>query len=343
VQLPTTARLLPLLAPVHLLVLSVIVLPSLYVVWLSLNMSSFGQAPSFVGLQNYIRVLSDPAFHRAVLNTVVLVVVAVHLELAIGLGMALLFASGLPFRRFLLVAVLAPYAVSEVTAVVMWRFLFDPDAGPITLALRALSLPSLDWSFEPSHAMTLIGLLTVWLHLPFTFVIVYAARLAIPAELYEAGKDRRRDALAGFSARDAAAACARDADRAAVPLHLRLPPVLGSLAADEGRAGALDRGRGDLSLSGGLQLQRLRLGGRDRLDHGRDLAGLLAGAYVCPAQAREALMRTERILIGAGEGGRGRRDPALVAVPDPVHRSVVAEARGRTSSRCRRNGSSPRR
>ncbi|MGX1789900.1 carbohydrate ABC transporter permease [Bosea sp. NPDC055332] len=187
-QLQRTARILPLLAPVHLLILSVIVLPSLYVVWLSLNQSSFGQAPSFVGLQNYVRVLADPAFHGALMNTVVLVIVAVHLELALGLGMALLFASGLPFRRFLLVAVLAPYAVSEVTAVVMWRFLFDPDAGPITLALKALSLPTLDWSFEPSHAMVLIGLLTIWLHLPFTFVIVYAARLAIPGELYEAAR-----------------------------------------------------------------------------------------------------------------------------------------------------------
>ncbi len=187
-QLQRTAGILPLLAPVHLLILSVIVLPSLYVVWLSLNQSSFGQAPSFVGLQNYWRVLADPAFHSALWNTVVLVVIAVHLELAVGLGMALLFASGLPFRRFLLVAVLAPYAVSEVTAVVMWRFLFDPDAGPITLALRAFGLPTLDWSFEPSHAMILIGLLTIWLHLPFTFVIVYAARLAIPAELYEASR-----------------------------------------------------------------------------------------------------------------------------------------------------------
>lgn len=183
-----TAQALPFLAPVHILILSVIVLPSLYVIWLSLNMSSFGQAPTFVGLKNYIRILTDPAFHNALVNTVVLVMIAVHLEMAIGLGMALLFASGLPFRRFLIVAVLAPYAVSEVTAVVMWRFLFDPDAGPVTLALRALHLPTLDWSFEPSHAMILIGLLTMWLHLPFTFIILYAARLAIPDELYEAAK-----------------------------------------------------------------------------------------------------------------------------------------------------------
>jgi len=182
------ASLVPLLAPVHILILSVIVLPSIYVVWLSLNASSFGQEPTFVGLRNYIETISDPAFRSALWNTVVLVVVAVHVELVIGLGMALLFASGLPFRRVLLVAVLAPYAVSEVIAVVMWRFLFDPDVGPVTQALLSLGLPTLDWSFEPSHAMILIALLTIWLHLPFTFIILYAARLAIPADLYEAAR-----------------------------------------------------------------------------------------------------------------------------------------------------------
>jgi multiple sugar transport system permease protein len=178
----------PLVAPVHALILGVIVLPALYVVWLSLSASTFGQAPVYVGLKNYVQVLSDPAFRRALVNTVLIVAVAVHLEMAIGLGMALLFASGLPFRRALLVAVLAPYAVSEVTAVVMWRFLFDPDAGPVTLALRAVGLPTLDWSFEPAHALMLVGLLTIWLHLPFTFVILYAARLAVPGELYEAAR-----------------------------------------------------------------------------------------------------------------------------------------------------------
>jgi len=179
---------LPFLAPVQILILSVIVIPSLYVVWLSLNASSFGQSATFVGLDNYIRVLTDPAFLLALGNTVLIVIFAVHLELALGLGMALLFASGLPFRRVLLVAVLAPYAVSEVIAVAMWRFLFDPDVGPVTAMLTWLGLPMLDWSFEPSHALIMIGLLTIWLHLPFTFIILYAARLAIPKDLYEAAR-----------------------------------------------------------------------------------------------------------------------------------------------------------
>nr|WP_237168684.1 sugar ABC transporter permease [Paracoccus shandongensis] len=102
--------------------------------------------------------------------------------------MALLFNSGIPFRRILLVAVLAPYAVSEVVAVAMWRFLFDLDIGPITLMMQTLGLPVLEWSYDPVHATVMIVLLTIWMHLPFTFVILYAARLAMPSDLYEAAR-----------------------------------------------------------------------------------------------------------------------------------------------------------
>ena len=176
----------PFLVPVHLLVLGVIVAPAMYVVWLSFTASTFGQAPVYVGLANYAHVLTDPYFWRALRNTVIVVLVVVHVELLLGLGMALLFASGLPARRLLLAAVLAPYAVSEVSAAIIWRFLFDPDVGPVSTALRALGLPSLEWSIEPTHGLIIVALLSVWLHLPFTFIILYAARLSIPRDLYEA-------------------------------------------------------------------------------------------------------------------------------------------------------------
>jgi ABC-type sugar transport system permease subunit len=182
----STADVFFLLAPSHALLLAVIVLPALYVVWLSLSSSSFGRSPTFVGFANFQHVLSDPYFWRALWNTIVIVVVVVHVELVIGLGMALLFASGLPARRLLIAAVLAPYAVSEVSAAVIWRFLFDPDLGPVSVALRALGLPILEWSIEPSHGLAIVSLLSIWLHLPFTFLILYAARLAISKELYEA-------------------------------------------------------------------------------------------------------------------------------------------------------------
>ena len=186
---------LPFLGPAHGLVLAVIALPALYVVWLSLTTSTFGKAPTFVGLANYAHALTDPYFWRALRNTIVVVLIVVHVELVLGLGMALLFASGLPGRRYLLAAVLMPYAVSEVSAAVIFRFLFDADVGPVNVALAALGLPPLEWSVVPAHGLVIIALLSIWLHLPFTFIILYAARLAIPTQFYEVA---RMDAASGL-------------------------------------------------------------------------------------------------------------------------------------------------
>ncbi|WP_137177398.1 carbohydrate ABC transporter permease [Roseomonas sp. AR75] len=179
---------LALLAPAPALVFVVLLIPALYLVWLSLHVSSFGLQPRFVGLENYARILADGYFWRALWNTALIVLVVVHVELLLGLGMALLFAAGLPMRRLLLAVVLAPYAVSEVAAVVMWRYLFDPEVGHVSYALQALGLPALDWAVNPTHGLLLVALLSIWLHLPFTFMILYAARLAIPLELYEAAR-----------------------------------------------------------------------------------------------------------------------------------------------------------
>jgi len=179
---------LPFVLPALALLAAVILIPAVYVLWLSFQESTFGKAATFVGFANYAKVLGDPYFWRSLGNTVAVVLVVVHVELLLGLAMALLFAGGLPFRKFLIAAVLAPYAVSEVGAVVMWRTLFDPDTGFMTRVLNAIGLPPLEWAVTPSHGLALVALLSIWLHLPFTFIILYAARLAIPKELYEAAR-----------------------------------------------------------------------------------------------------------------------------------------------------------
>ena len=193
----TFATRLLLVAPAQALVGGVILLPALYLVWLSFQQSTFGAQAVFVGFANYVRILTDGYFWRAMANTAIVVLVVVHVELLLGLLMALLFASGLPFRKFLLAAVLAPYAVSEVAAVVMWRTLFDPDVGQVAWLLRSVGLPTLEWAVSPAQGLAMVSLLSVWLHLPFTFMILYAARLALPGDVYEAA---RIDGATGFQA-----------------------------------------------------------------------------------------------------------------------------------------------
>jgi multiple sugar transport system permease protein len=177
-----------LLAPTWLLVIALLVLPACYVFWLSLHQSSFGQAPSFVGVDNYVAVLSDRYFWRAMVNTLIIVAVVVHVEMLLGLGIALLFADGVPWKPVLMAAMLAPYAVSEVGAVVIWRYLVDPEIGSLTKLLEVFGLGPIEWGVNPWHGLAVVSLISIWLHLPFTFVILYAARLALPTEVYEAAR-----------------------------------------------------------------------------------------------------------------------------------------------------------
>lgn len=174
--------------PVQGLVIAVIALPSLWILWLSLNDSTYGQANVFVGFANYAKLFADPYFWRAFTNTFVIVNIIVYAELALAVGIAMLFAAGIPWRPAVLAVVLMPYAISEVVAVIIWRFLMDPEVGVIVRPLTDLGLPPFDWAVDPVHGLALVCVISIWLHLPFTFLLVYAARLTIPSELYEASR-----------------------------------------------------------------------------------------------------------------------------------------------------------
>ena len=175
-------------SPAQALLVLVLFVPALYVFWLSLTRSTYGKSPEWVGLANYATVLGDPYFWRALWNTAIVVNTIVFVELALALGVAVLFAGWIPWRKWMIAMVLAPYAITEVVSVVIWKFMMDPYGGPITNALASLGLPPLDWSVEPSHGLALVIVLSVWHHLPFTFILLYTALLGIPRDLYEAAQ-----------------------------------------------------------------------------------------------------------------------------------------------------------
>ena len=99
---PASRAALPFVAPALLLMGLVILVPAIYVLWLSFHSSTFGVSPTFVGWDNYAKILQDPYFWRSLVNTAVIVLVVVHAELLLGLAMAALFAGGLPGRKVLI-------------------------------------------------------------------------------------------------------------------------------------------------------------------------------------------------------------------------------------------------
>jgi ABC-type sugar transport system permease subunit len=177
-----------LLAPAQILLIGLILLPAIWVGWMSFQRASFGADPVFVGFENYRALLADAAFWRAAWNTFVVVNAVVYGELLLGLGLALLLSGWMPFRRVVIALLIAPYAINEVSAVAMWRFVLEPDIGMVNWALIQLGIGQLDWSADPADALVLAALLSIWMHTPFTFLILYAAVQGVPQETHEAAR-----------------------------------------------------------------------------------------------------------------------------------------------------------
>ena len=173
------------LAPAQALLWAAIALPALYVLWLSVTDSSYGSGMGFVGLRNYQTIWQDRYFWRALVNTLVVIHVVIYTELALALALAAAVA-GMRHRRVLISIILMPYAISEVVAVIIWKFLMDPNAGAVARALTGLGAPALNWASDPAAGLTLVSIVSIWLHLPFSFLIVLAAMLAVPREQHEA-------------------------------------------------------------------------------------------------------------------------------------------------------------
>jgi multiple sugar transport system permease protein len=161
---------------------------------LVLSFTSFGlrdlQNPigtSFIGLQNYTNLFSDPKFWKSLGNTVYFVVVGVPLTLALGLLIANALSRGITrFRTAFRVGYYLPVITSIVAIAVVWRFLLNPDVGLINVLLRNIGINGPAWLGNPALAMPSIIAMAVWRNVGFAMVVFVAGLQAIPAMLYEA-------------------------------------------------------------------------------------------------------------------------------------------------------------
>jgi multiple sugar transport system permease protein len=160
--------------------------PMIASLYLSFTNYSLIQAPEWVGLDNYLRMLSDPRLHKSLAVTFTYVFVGVPLQLIMALAVAMLLnegMKGLPFYRsvFYLPSMLG----SSVAIAVLWRQMFEVD-GLVNQVLRKFGIPATtSWIGDPQYALWTIILLHVW-----TFgspmVIFLAGLRQIPGMYYEA-------------------------------------------------------------------------------------------------------------------------------------------------------------
>jgi trehalose/maltose transport system permease protein len=168
-------------APAVVAMLAVSGYPVLYAVWLSLQRYDlrFPGERGFAGLGNYAAVLSAPVFWADLAATAVITVLAVTLELAFGLGIALTLRRGLAGRRAVRAALLLPYGIITVVAAFAWAYLATPDLSFLTD--RA-------WLAERWSSFAVVIATEVWKSTPLVALLLLAGLAAVPEELTETAR-----------------------------------------------------------------------------------------------------------------------------------------------------------
>jgi multiple sugar transport system permease protein len=166
--------------------------PIIYAIWLSLNEYSVitPGLSRFVGLDNYIDAVTSAEFWTAMKTTVLFTVISVGLELAIGLGMALVMHQAFRGRSLLRAVVLVPWAVLTVVTAITWRTIFEPELGFVNTTLSSLGLPGGDvvWLGEEGYALAVMIFADVWKTAPFMALLILAGLQGISRDLYDAAK-----------------------------------------------------------------------------------------------------------------------------------------------------------
>ncbi len=159
-----------------------------------------GAAPlEFLGLANYVTLLSDPRFWDVLVTTIVFAAFCVVGTLLVGTALAVLASRARTVPRTLLfLAALGAWATPTMAGSYVWLFLFDQDFGLVNDVLAGLGLDGMrghSWTFERFSAFGLVAAEIIWCSFPFVLVTMYAGIKAIPGEVLEAA------ALDGASAR----------------------------------------------------------------------------------------------------------------------------------------------
>ena len=171
-----------------ILILGVFVFyPMLRTLYLSLFLTNnVGRPTVFIGLKNYVNLLTSSAYQASLQATAVYVIGVVAFTLILGLLLAQMAVRKLAGIQWFRTIFSATMGVSVSVAAIFWLFIFSPSIGLFDQIGTLLHLPLVQWLTTPGPAMIAVIISTVWMNLGFTFLILFGALQMVPQPLYEA-------------------------------------------------------------------------------------------------------------------------------------------------------------
>lgn len=137
--------------------------------------------------ESYVKLFNDPIFLRTAINTVIFLIVAINIKMAIALVLSGFFVKARWWIKVLSVIFILPWALPSIPTILSVRFMLNPEWGVINSQIfKWTGLDGPNWLNDPALALSFSMVMHIWKSLPFWTLILIAGRLAIPAEQYEA-------------------------------------------------------------------------------------------------------------------------------------------------------------
>jgi len=187
------------LSPTLLVVTVFVLVPIGFSLYLSFwRWPLIGPSRAFVGLANYGRLLHSPEFWNAIRVTSLYTLGVVPLSTAASLALALLVDRPLRGLSVYRTAFFMPVVTSTVAVAIVWKWIYNPQAGLLNELLRLIHLPPLGWLMDSRWALPALVIMAVWKYAGYYMVMFLAGLQAIPREYAEAARIDGAGRLARF-------------------------------------------------------------------------------------------------------------------------------------------------
>ena len=196
-----TTRAWLLMLPLLVVMVSVIGWPLIDTIGLSFTDAKLvGTEGSFVGIDNYVKMISGSNFQRTLVTTTWFAIVSVAAEMVIGVLAALLLNQQFRGRTALRALMILPWALPTVVNATLWRLIYNPEYGALNAALTQLGLLDAyrSWLGEPGSALTALIVADCWKNFPLVALIALAALQAVPRDITAASLVDGAGAFARF-------------------------------------------------------------------------------------------------------------------------------------------------
>lgn len=176
--------------PAILFILVMMVFPIVYTGWNSLTPWSIsaGRPATFFGLTNYFNLPEDSRFVASIFRTFYFTILAVAVEVILGVAIALLLNRDFRFKRIVNSIILLPMMATPVAIAMVWLLMYVPTTGIVNFVLRSLGLPEGLWVYNAQSVIPALALVDIWEWTPMIILISLAGLTALPHDPFEAAR-----------------------------------------------------------------------------------------------------------------------------------------------------------